>query len=86
MTERGRQNWNTAGVFTVAVALMTIGSGIWRLSAGFTTATSQHEQMFQQNAHLLDLTLKNSEEQRKNSEEIVKVLNEIGGKLDKKCK
>lgn len=62
-------------MFTIAVALMGIGAGIWNLSAGFTLATSQHEQIFQQNAKIFQMVQQNSDEQ-------LKVLRRIEEKLD----
>lgn len=84
MTDKTRQNWSLAGIFSIALALMTIGTGIWKLSAnvtllsaGLTKATSQHELILQQNAQIFQLVQQNSEEQ-------LKILRRIEEKLDKR--
>ncbi len=75
MTSKTRQNWSIAGQLSTVVALLAIASGLWKADAGFTTATIQHEQIFQQNAEIFRLLNQNSEEQ-------LKVLRRIEEKLD----
>lgn len=75
MTDRNRQTVSIVGLFSIAASLMVVGAGVWRLAAGFTTATLQHDQIFQ-------MVRQNSEDARRNSEEQLKVLRRI----EEKCK
>ena len=63
-------------MFSIAMALMTIGMGIWNLSAKFTSAMGQHDQ-------IIKMTQQSAEEARRNSENMLLLLQKIDGK---KCK
>lgn len=75
MTDRTRQNWSIAGQFSTVIALLAVAASIWQVAAGFTRATVQHEQLFQQNAEIFQMVKQNSEEQ-------LKVLRRIEEKTD----
>lgn len=83
MTDKTRQNWSVIGQFSTVIALLTIGAAIWNLAAGFTTATRQHEQLFLQNAQILEQNAKIFQFVQQNSEEQLKTLRRIEEKLDK---
>lgn len=76
MTDRTRQNWGIAGQFTTVIALLAVAASIWQVAAGFTKATVQHDQLFQQNAEIFQMVKRNSEEQ-------LKVLSRIEEKMDR---
>lgn len=50
MTDRSRQTIGIVAQYTIGVGLislaMTIGVGIWKVSAMFTTVKVEHEQIF----------------------------------------
>ena len=83
MTDRTRQNWSIVGQFSTVIALLTIGAAIWNLAAGFTTATRQHEQLFQQNAQIFEQNAKIFQLLQQNSDEQLKALRRIEEKLDR---
>lgn len=77
VTDRNRQNLGIVGQFSTVVALIAVAASIWQVAAGFTTATIQHQQLFHQNAEILQMIKQNQEEQ-------LKVLRTIEEKLDQR--
>lgn len=71
------------GQFSTVIALLTIGAAIWNLAAGFTTATRQHEQLFQQNAQIFEQNAKIFQLLQQNSKLQLKALQRIEEKLNK---
>ncbi|HEX7333426.1 MAG TPA: hypothetical protein VF290_18120 [Pyrinomonadaceae bacterium] len=76
MTDKARQTWSIAGQFSTVVALLAVAATVWQAAAGFTKATVQNDQLFQQNAQIFQMMKQDFDEQ-------LKVLRQIEEKLDR---